>query len=169
MFSEFKRVLKDDGILIASSPAKEYYFLKDPNNPYHLKELTTDELIQLCKQYFKHCVFLYERIVVGTVISTDRSSGLQGNFASAKYYDGDKNQLHEGKVIHQQDNYNIPFFVLAICSDINKDLNIPSLSFFDGTTALKTEIDYLKGTIAGYRNSRVLNFTNKIKGMFGIK
>ncbi|MFT3825798.1 MAG: class I SAM-dependent methyltransferase [Chitinophagaceae bacterium] len=169
LLSEFKRVLKDDGVLIISSPAKEYYSLKDPDNPYHLKELTTDELIQLCKQYFTWCDFLYERIVVGTVISTDRNTGFQGSFASARYYDGDKNQLQSGKVIHQQQNFNVPFFVMAVCSNIKREAELPALSFFDGTTALKSEIDYLKGSIASYQNSRILKFSKKLKGVFGIK
>ena len=46
MMQEFKRVLKTDGVLILSSPDKLNYSDKTGhNNPYHIKELYKDELI----------------------------------------------------------------------------------------------------------------------------
>lgn len=43
MMLEVKRVLKEDGLLLISSPEKFIYRERDPDNPYHIKELTFKE------------------------------------------------------------------------------------------------------------------------------
>ena len=54
-FSEIVRVLKHDGILVMSSPNKRLYTdIPDVVNPYHVKELYTDEFLVLVKGYFMH-------------------------------------------------------------------------------------------------------------------
>ena len=168
MMKEFKRVLKPEGILIISSPAKEYYSLKNPDNPYHLKELTTDELMDLVKTYFSHCEFLYQRIVTGTIISKDRNAGFQGSFDSAKYFEGDKDKIVNGTASHKFDIYNIPFFVVAVCSNAPVKDVVPALSFFDASSAIIAIIEQLKGSIDGYQNSRVLKVSKKLKQIFKI-
>jgi O-antigen biosynthesis protein len=69
MMAEIKRVLKKDGILILSSPDKMEYSDK-PNyvNPFHVKELYKDELVQLLNSNFKYNSILGQRIIYGSAL-----------------------------------------------------------------------------------------------------
>jgi hypothetical protein len=47
MFAEIKRVLKDDGLLIMSSPDKRYYSeARNYENPFHVRELHGAEFLR---------------------------------------------------------------------------------------------------------------------------
>ena len=59
-FQEFYRLLKKDGILIISTPNKNR--LNRPNNPFHYKEFTKDELIKYLNEYFPN-VMLYSQLL----------------------------------------------------------------------------------------------------------
>lgn len=50
MIQEMHRILKQDGILILSTPNED---TSARNNPFHLKEFAKDEIIQLLNPYFK--------------------------------------------------------------------------------------------------------------------
>lgn len=50
-FVESKRVLKDDGVMIISTPNRETRI--NINNPFHTKEYSVDELDIILKKYFK--------------------------------------------------------------------------------------------------------------------
>lgn len=63
MMKEFKRVLKEDGILLMSTPAKENYESLNHNNPFHLKELSGEEFKILCKKYFKTIALYKQRYI----------------------------------------------------------------------------------------------------------
>lgn len=55
MIREIKRVLKSDGFLIISTPDKKYYSdIPQLKNPFHVKELYTDEFDNLLKKYFTY-------------------------------------------------------------------------------------------------------------------
>jgi SAM-dependent methyltransferase len=63
LLAEVKRLLKDRGIFIVSSPNKETYTDKPKyNNPFHLKELYFDEFSRLLGQYFKNAQFMGHRV-----------------------------------------------------------------------------------------------------------
>ena len=71
MIQEVKRVLKEDGILIISSPNKLNYSDKpNYNNPFHIKELYTEEFLVLLKKYFKHVELHGQNIISGSVIKS---------------------------------------------------------------------------------------------------
>lgn len=62
MFSEIVRVLKPNGLLIMSSPDKEYYSIKSSyTNKYHVKELYLRDFISLSKEYFKFTSFYAQK------------------------------------------------------------------------------------------------------------
>jgi len=70
MLSEFKRVLKEGGIVIISSPDKlQYSEIPQFNNPFHVKELYEHEFVDLVRNYFKEVIILYQRCVTASFIS----------------------------------------------------------------------------------------------------
>ncbi|SEP37936.1 bifunctional 2-polyprenyl-6-hydroxyphenol methylase/3-demethylubiquinol 3-O-methyltransferase UbiG [Mucilaginibacter sp. OK283] len=72
MLSEIKRVLRPDGILIISTPDKKNYSdATGYNNPFHVKELYTDEFRNLLKEYFANLDIYYQRILNGSLVVSD--------------------------------------------------------------------------------------------------
>ena len=77
MMEEFKRVLKDDGILFISSPEKRFYSEeRDYVNPFHVHELYASEFEALLKKYFSHVRFAGQRFLCGCcAIWSDNTAG----------------------------------------------------------------------------------------------
>ncbi|SHG30270.1 Methyltransferase domain-containing protein [Flavobacterium fluvii] len=62
MLLEIKRVLKKDGLLIMSSPDKEFYSDKiGQNNIYHIKELYFEEFKTLINNYFRQTSYYFQK------------------------------------------------------------------------------------------------------------
>lgn len=72
MLAEIKRVLKPDGMVIASSPDKAIYSEK-PNyrNPFHVKELYKTGFEALFQRNFKNVVCLGQKVMFGSAIVPD--------------------------------------------------------------------------------------------------
>lgn len=69
MLKEINRVLKMNGILVLSSPNKSEYSDKTNfQNPYHVKELYTNELVDLVSKYFISVELYWQRYLKGSVI-----------------------------------------------------------------------------------------------------
>ena len=68
-FKEIKRVLKDDGILIMSSPDKRTYSdIPHFINPFHVHELYFDEFDALISKYFTYSKYWYQGMYTDTYI-----------------------------------------------------------------------------------------------------
>lgn len=75
MLQEFRRVLKEDGMLIISSPEKKTY--SDANgfeNPFHVSELYRDELESLISSVFPASILLGQKLVFQSAIWDMNSS-----------------------------------------------------------------------------------------------
>jgi len=69
LLSEVKRLLKDDGLFIVSTPNKTVYTdVPDYHNPFHIKELHFDEFESLLRQYFAHMHIFGQRVYAGSNI-----------------------------------------------------------------------------------------------------
>ncbi len=135
MIQEILRVLKNDGVLLISSPEKSIYNERDPNNPYHVKELSVTDFEILLKKYFKNVTLLSQRFVIGSLIHLIDKEGLSKFNLFDGHYQEIKNELEEDIF------YNKPFFNLAICSNednISNSLDIGN-SFFNGVNVVKKE------------------------------
>lgn len=116
MLQEFKRVLKEDGILIISSPDKKYYTdLRNYNNPFHVKELYFDEFKDLIKRHFLYQQFYFQNLAKGSIVLPEIYS------EGVNYYHGDYNTL-------ASKNF---FGVYNISIASNVPLNWINVSFFD--------------------------------------
>ena len=69
MLAEIKRVLKDDGVLIISTPDKEVYSeVSGDYNEFHVKELYAQEFRDLLEPFFSDVTFLGQRLATGSLI-----------------------------------------------------------------------------------------------------
>jgi len=89
MLTEIKRVLKNDGILIMSSPDKLQYSDKPKyKNPYHKKELYKEEFESLIGKYFKELQCYDQKFFTGSLINSVDNSGdisfFNGNYDELK-------------------------------------------------------------------------------------
>ena len=106
MLQEFKRVLKDDGVLVISSPNKlNYSDLKNYKNPFHVKELYKEEFIHLLNEYFKNTEVLGQKIIYGSAIFADKTA------AGLKFIRDDKEYC-------ESHSFTDPEYDLAVCSDV---------------------------------------------------
>ena len=54
-FGECKRVLRNDGILLCSTPNRDVTRWDAADNPFHVREIAIDEFLQLASQFFVEC------------------------------------------------------------------------------------------------------------------
>ena len=65
---EVRRVLRPNGLLIISTPDRDNYTNPAPN-PFHLRELTRSEFMNLLSDYFAHVTLLVQHPIVGSVLA----------------------------------------------------------------------------------------------------
>ncbi len=119
MMQEIKRVLKDDGTLIISTPDKKFYSdLRNYNNPFHVKELYSHEFKDLIQLYFIHSQFYFQNMFRGSIIIPEKNS------LQFKYFNGDYSGIDTAFDISKM-------YIIAIAS--NQVINAANfLSVFDG-------------------------------------
>lgn len=72
MMAEIRRVLRPNGTLIMSSPDKRNYSdLTGYDNPFHLRELYSQEFQALIQKYFPYACFLLQRISYGSLVTPE--------------------------------------------------------------------------------------------------
>lgn len=119
MLSEIKRVLKDEGVCIISSPDKlNYSDIPGYNNEFHVKELYFSEFKTLLSTFFSNSIFFSQRLFFGSVIAIDECASL---------YRKPLVISKEGMPLDFTPLYNI-----AICSDFPGMLNTHHLVFYKG-------------------------------------
>ncbi|EDY84202.1 Methyltransferase domain family [Verrucomicrobiia bacterium DG1235] len=101
LIEEITRLLKDDGVLIISSPDKfEYTDKRHVKNPHHKKELYHSEFRSLLEKFFPHCLIAKQRLVAGSAVVSD--DGFSSNSVDNGLFYGDHkgngytNKLNEG-------------------------------------------------------------------------
>ena len=108
--TEVKRVLKDDGIFIVSTPNTDTY---PSDNPFHYKEFTESEFKLFLGKYFSNITIFYQYYPSSMAISkpADIMNDLKINFFNAQTY-----QIDDISKKFNLDNSDGLFFV-AICSN----------------------------------------------------
>jgi len=128
MLSEIKRVLRDDGLLIISSPDKRYYTdLPQYKNPYHVKELYLEEFRSLIKSHFANVNLLLQKISYGSLVVPESES--QGFVM----YTGDYRNIHSCAGLPEA------VYVICVASDGSLPTTYPS--FYDGLQVLRSSLD----------------------------
>ena len=108
MLSEIKRVLSKDGLLIISSPNKQYYSIEPGyQNPFHVKELFREEFLELIKSYFSNMTLFGQRVVHGSLMIMEAKQATTG-FES---------MLSGGSGFHSINGLAKPLYDLLVASD----------------------------------------------------
>ena len=116
MMLEIKRVLKQGGILIISSPNRLTYSDEtNYSNPYHVRELYYDELVTLLNSHFGFVKIYGQRIASASFVIP------LGNTKETiiKTYTGDADSLSQ-----QFCSLESPLYYVAVCSDTEKNLDL---------------------------------------------
>ena len=109
------RLLRDDGILIISTPNPDVTKLYG-DNPYHLREMTEREFLELLSEHFSHITILKQKVRIG--VSFDGSDNDEVHHWSSE------KPIACSKPVE-------PIAFIAICSKkINVDIS-PFISFDD--------------------------------------
>lgn len=83
MLDEIKRVLVPGGLVVISSPNKQYYSVETGYvNPFHVKELFREEFVALVNARFAQSRLLAQRVVHGSLIAPEERPG--STFRSAR-------------------------------------------------------------------------------------
>jgi ubiquinone/menaquinone biosynthesis C-methylase UbiE len=158
MLSEIKRVLKKNGLLIISSPDKLNYSDKTGQiNPYHVKELYTNEFKELIGKYFNNLEMFYQKNIYCSLIVPQ--DGIDGFEEYSGFHD----------CIYSFPEIQNPTYNLCIASDI--ELKYINASVFDGKGALERLISIKEKQIEeSIKESRTYKigffFTKPIKQIF---
>ncbi|KRE75408.1 glycosyltransferase [Paenibacillus sp. Soil750] len=99
--SEIKRVLKENGLLIISTPNKHMYSdIRNYHNPFHIKEFYKEEYSQFLRNYFEFVNIFHQKNEVSSVI-TDFSNN---------------ENMRQVKIDNEKTDINGTYFI-AVCSD----------------------------------------------------
>ncbi|BAZ41267.1 hypothetical protein NIES4101_72290 [Calothrix sp. NIES-4101] len=110
MMQEIKRVLKPDGILIISSPNKLAYSDEaNYSNPFHVKELYYEELVDLLSRYFNHNKFYGQKMTSSSFLLPL----IKTEAISLTAFTGSDNYV-EKRICSSQS----PDYFIVVCSDV---------------------------------------------------
>lgn len=126
MFLEIKRVLKQDGLLIMSSPDKKYYSdIPRFKNKFHIKELYFEEFEILTKKHFTSAKFYVQKAYnLNSIVSN--------------IYDFNNMIMYSGNQYGVKKDKNTHLYILTIASENNiKDL---ATSIFNGVDINKIKM-----------------------------
>jgi GT2 family glycosyltransferase/ADP-heptose:LPS heptosyltransferase/predicted SAM-dependent methyltransferase len=68
LLREIARCLHPEGILILSSPNREVFQRESGVNPFHVKELNAEELLELLSRHFASVQLFGQRVVMGSLV-----------------------------------------------------------------------------------------------------
>jgi ubiquinone/menaquinone biosynthesis C-methylase UbiE len=133
MIAEIKRVLRDDGILIISSPNKDYFekYLPGQKNEFHVKELYRREFEALLGLYFKNYYSFTQSNLYGSAITCD------GDYARSF-----SRPYHFNKT-YGTAGFLEPRFNIAVAGDNEMEFNITtSFCTYNSEKDILAELEY---------------------------
>ncbi|WP_158683450.1 glycosyltransferase [Burkholderia sp. BE12] len=127
MMLEISRVLREDGVLIISSPDK-YEYSEKPGfkNSFHVKELYLDEFKSLLSHHFSHVDIYGQRAAFGSLIA--RMDGSVGK-AGRHFWTGTGNGAHD---VREAELPREPVYFIAVASNGQVPEFAPSMFEVEG-------------------------------------
>ena len=114
LLNEFKRVLKENGLVVISTPDKEVYSATGDHNEFHVKELTAKEFQQLICEHFDHALFFGQQFQTTSLISPQQEIEKTINTNAMFVAQGDENISAKNEIP--------PNYLIAVASDNNETL-----------------------------------------------
>lgn len=152
MFSEIKRVLRPNGVLMMSTPDKHYYSdVTGLNNEHHVKELYLEEFRDLARAFFETVEIYNQDTVLASVIMHGRLSG------KCTHFRGDHNKISESDSLITY-RYNI-------CIASNGPVPTLESSIFDAPEILDSYRSSYYGAELAIANNRLENARNEIENI----
>jgi cyclopropane fatty-acyl-phospholipid synthase-like methyltransferase len=131
---EVKRLLKDDGIFIVSSPNKLYYSdIPQYKTDFHIKEFYEEEFASFLKKYFNHVTLLGQKICTGSNMWRLDSADCSGSFAEYQI-------TNDGQRIVATNDKKESLYLIAVCSEAKTEAADHSL-LVDISLSLLSERD----------------------------
>lgn len=120
MLAELRRVLTPDGMLVISTPDRLHY--SDDlsySNPFHVRELYSEEFVALIQRHFEYSLYLGQKITYGSIIAPIR---VANGFSSYFQTEND---------VCVQPGVRSPLYILAVASAM--PVEAVGASLFDQT------------------------------------
>ena len=122
LLSEVKRLLKNDGLFIVSTPNKTVYTDGlNYRNPFHVNEFYFDEFDSLLRRYFQDVHFLGQKVYMGSNIWSI-SSQRKPSYKEFLVKKGDK------ELYFSRGHSKTPLYFIALASDGKVDPHIVSVN-----------------------------------------
>jgi ubiquinone/menaquinone biosynthesis C-methylase UbiE len=159
MMTEVKRVLKDNGVLVISTPDKGYYekHLPQLKNEFHVKELYKHEFESLLRKYFKNYYSFAQNNVFGSVITCE--SDCAGSFGLP---------LHFNKARDTKGSFEARFIIAVACDSEIKFDSTTSFFTYSPESDPFTEIENKTKVIESIHNSRTWKILAVLKKPFDL-
>lgn len=136
MFVEIKRVLRQNGLLIMSTPDKlNYTDIPNRINEFHVKELYLEEFRALGRRHFKNLTILLQEIGYFGLITPEAEGSTKFD-----YFEGDFSHTIKRSAIPK------PVYNICVASDV--DLPNLSCSVYNGQRALDLTLNQLEAKIS---------------------
>lgn len=116
LLSEFKRVLKDDGLVVISTPDKAVYSGSEHHNEYHVKELYQQEFKSLVEGNFQHVLYFGQQLQAASFLSPLNNLSEHGNEAVSLF-------LEQGNELNSTNKKSKPTYIIALASDSVDTIN----------------------------------------------
>ncbi len=156
--NEVKRLLKDDGVFIVSSPNKLFFSdIPKYKTDFHIKEFYEKEFRNFLETYFDHIVLLGQKVFTGSNMWQLNDSKSAGSFAEYQI-------TNDGQRIVVTDEKKESRYMFAVCSDVK--IKVAENSFLvDVSLSLLSERDrqiaVLNQTLA-QRDTMIVNLEQTI-------
>jgi SAM-dependent methyltransferase len=121
LLTEFSRVLRDDGMLVISSPDKRTYSeLSGFRNEFHVRELYRHELLDLLRPHFPHVHLYGQKLLFQSVLWKLDASLDDGGVNASTFADG-----HPAAGLSYP-----PMYYVALCAKKALPEGLPAVSLF---------------------------------------
>lgn len=126
LIREYKRILKEDGLLIISTPDKLVYSGDSDHNEFHVKELSMLEFKNLMKSEFKHNMLYGQKLQLSSVIEKFKSDKCDEDKFSFVVEESDVEPVKSGP------NSSAKYLIMVCSNNLNtiENLNLSTVHSF---------------------------------------